>query len=69
MAAGCLAAEEVCTLEACYVAAFRMKQRGLVMHEKLDKAAVSEGEWSVLSLAGRRRCCAATASRSTLVRT
>lgn len=32
--------EEACALEACYVAAFRMKQRGLVMHEKLDKAAV-----------------------------
>lgn len=37
-------AEEACTLEACYVAAFRMKQRGLVMHEKLDKAAVSRGK-------------------------
>jgi hypothetical protein len=34
-------AEEACTLEACYVAAFRMKQRGMVMHDKLDKAAVS----------------------------
>ncbi|EFN51450.1 hypothetical protein CHLNCDRAFT_140182 [Chlorella variabilis] len=34
-----LTPEEACTLEACYVAAFRMKQRGLVMHEKLDKAA------------------------------
>lgn len=34
------AAEEACALEACYVAAFRMKQRGLVLHEKLDKAAV-----------------------------
>lgn len=33
-------AEETCALEACYVAAFRMKHRGLVMHEKLDKAAV-----------------------------
>lgn len=37
----CCAAEEACALEACYVAAFRMKQRGLVLHEKLDKAAVS----------------------------
>lgn len=33
-------AEEACALEACYVAAFRMKRRGLVLHEKLDKAAV-----------------------------
>lgn len=36
----CLPAEEACALEACYVAAFRMKRRGLVLHEKLDKAAV-----------------------------
>lgn len=35
-------AEETCALEACYVAAFRMKQRGLMLHEKLDKAAVSD---------------------------
>lgn len=34
-------AEETCALEACYVAAFRMKHRGLVLHDKLDKAAVS----------------------------
>ena len=40
-------AEEACALEACYVAAFRMKQRGLVLHEKLDKAAVSEAGWLV----------------------
>jgi hypothetical protein len=35
-------AEEVCTLEACYVAAFRMKHRGLLLHDKLDKAAVRQ---------------------------
>lgn len=34
-------AEETCALEACYVAAFRMKLRGLRLHDKLDKAAVS----------------------------
>ncbi|KAI3432621.1 hypothetical protein D9Q98_004167 [Chlorella vulgaris] len=37
-----LTPEEACALEACYVAAFRMKKRGLVMHEKLDKAAIEK---------------------------
>ncbi|PRW61593.1 Transcription initiation factor TFIID subunit 1 isoform C [Chlorella sorokiniana] len=37
-----LTPEEACALEACYVAAFRMKQRGLLLHEKLDKAAIEK---------------------------
>ncbi len=65
-----MAAEEVCTLEACYVAAFRMKHRGLLLHDKLDKAAVrlhirhrrlhigSAGAGSVGSMpCAPQRCC------------
>jgi hypothetical protein len=57
-------AEEACTLEACYVAAFRMKQRGMVMHDKLDKAAVS---WRHLycDLSCRLLPCSACSSECT----
>ena len=40
------------------MAAFRMKQRGLVMHEKLDKAAVREA-WMLVCVSV---CCIAGAS-------